>query len=1165
VRWMLLLTPVAMAAGCLREIPRGPYLGDCADTPEGAYSWGDIGIGRCLAGPVDLRFVEQGDRTLLLVSNANPYRNFEEGSVLIIDYDSVDLSSDTNLMHEVESWALPLLDDDDGDGIGENPFLGQIGVLPGDQLLVPSRFTEDGVAAPSAQNELRAGRDHVYVIDMSDLDTFASQTPEELRLRDDPMPVVVDEEGGLAYVGNLTDHSLSVLAIDPVERIDVAPGSRLGSREFLDLDGSGSLAELADSQIVLPRDVPDDAWTLTFIDGTTRLYTPTEAGLVRHESSGDGDYREVGFGPELNGVGGALALDPFMYEQAIYEDTEPLAFALFAETVLPDEASDGGAGIRRAQPDGYTAAGWLLESEPVLLGNPGGFDSILGGPAQVGVDGLSELFYDGRESFEGPACIFRARSEDGISYQRVDPGPLFGAAACGDGEVASAYDELAQPFVAFDPIAGRYRMWMSAREEGRWVVALSESDDGLAWGEPQTVLSLPGGDIGGPALRYMNGRYLLAASRAGADGWATVEAESADGVHFTEPFEVVGPTDAPDLGRPVRPGLLTEPSAAWRIEGRDFGQADLPAVAGTGTLNVLPGFAIAVTHGHQVSNSEVPARWAANGLVPGSVVELDGVPTLYATATGGGGLDHVVALQDRGDGWEIVEPFDAIDDALADAGRQALSPVVVEDDDGFVMFYAHVANGVARIRRATSDDGLSWTAERRDLLSDDQDWDAQTQLPHSVEVDDNGRVTLWFSGDSSSRFLIGAASGASLRGSLARLEGRFDPWLFSTGTPGSFDDSGVRDPLVLTIDGVRHLYYAGFDGTTWSLGYAVEGPGGEFERRIGLDDLSLPAMRPLPGSFSGQGVTSPTLLADDGGLVGAPDTLQLLFAGDDGFADRIGAAAVVPEAPEAVFYDGRRATTGDALGFDSTRGGGGISVIELAQEVDDFISDGIGMSSLTLDEQRGMIYVTSKLTPGLFAVDIRDDSRGTFVDANVLDIETVIRPLGGSAGQGFTSSLLSPSRGLLYATAKNPDGLWVFDLDSVVDNDRKDDIYGADRAVLPLPDLSEDAGDRTASAIGGAGMALTDDERILLVTHFRDNSLFAFDLELGDFGEPVGYVPFIGENPHIVRIAPDGMTAVVANYVGDVQGDFASSTLAVIDLDPQSDTYLEPLTWIANL
>lgn len=1157
MRWTGLGCVALLAAGCLRDVPRGPELGDCAVYPDGVYSWGEVGIGTCLAGPVDVRFVEHDGRTLLAVSNADPYRAFQSGSVLLIDYDSVDLGRSTNRMHELDAWALPLTDDDDGDGRGSNAYLGQIGVLPGNRLLVPSRYTEDGVAQPSSQNELRAGLDHAYVIELGALDAFGDQVPDEVQLRDDPMPVVVDEAAGVAFVGNLTDHSLSVLTTDTVTKVDVAPGSTIGQRSLGDV-GDDSFAELVMTQVLLPRDTPDDAWTLTFVDGTARVYVPTADGIVRHESGGEA-FREVGFGPELNAIDDqGVPYDAFVYETSPYEDVDPLPYALFAEVVELEDGT-GGAGIRRAVPDGFNAAGWILEAEPLLIGDPNGSDRVLGGPSLSVIDGISTLYYDGRETLDAASCIYAAESDDGLTYYRVRAEALVGSQACDAAVVPTDYLEVAQPYVVYDPNAGRYRMWLSAREiTGEWVVALAESDDGSTWSPPRTVLALPGIDVGGPSVQVSNGRYRMFVALDDGSGWATAEADSADGSLWSEPVVVIEPTDAPFHDRPQRPGALVDGGNFWRVQGRDYGVSDVPATSGTGILNVLPGFGFAVGHGHEVSNTVVPARWAADGLTPGSAVDIDGVPTLFATATGAAGLDHVVALQPDGDTWAVVGAHDAIDDALAAPGTQATSPVVVRDAQGFVMFYGHVADGVTRIRRATSADGLTWSAETRDLLAADQDWDGQTQLPHSVETTADG-VTLWYAGDNSTRFLIGAATADGLRGDFTASPGDFDPWRFGTGAPSSFDDSGVRDPLVVTIDGERRLYYSGFDGAQWHLGYAVDDGTGTFERRIGVDGLGLPALSGLPLAFSAQGVSSPVLWSTEG------ERYTMLFAGFDGFADRLGRATLDPAWPDAVYYDGRRPTAGDTLGFTTTRGGGGVSVIELGQTVDAFATDGVGFSSVTHDPDRGFLYVTSKLNPGITVIDIRDDSAGDFVDANYLDIETVIRPLGASAAMGFTSTQIVSDRGLLYATARTPDGLWVFDLDDVVDDDTKDDLYAAELAVLPLPDLGEDAGQRTAAFIGGAGMALSDDGDTLFVTHFRDNSLFAFDLDRGPFGESIGYVPFLGENPHVVRVAPDGRTAVVANYVGDVRDRFATSTLVIVDIDPESPTYLEPLTWIGNL
>src|SRR6185503_10887795 len=91
-------------------------------------------------------------------------------------------------------------------------------------------------------------------------------------------------------------------------------------------------------------------------------------------------------------------------------------------------------------------------------------------------------------------------------------------------------------------------------------------------------------------------------------------------------------------------------------------------------------------------------------------------------------------------------------------------------------------------------------------------------------------------------------------------------------------------------------------------------------------------------------------------------------------------------------------------------------------------------------------------------------------------------------------------------------------------------------ATLPLPDFAEDAGVDTLATFGGAGMALTG--RLLLTTHFRGNGVSVLDRDLGAWGEEIAWIQDIGENPHVVRVSPDGRWAVVANYLGDVEDDF---------------------------
>jgi DNA-binding beta-propeller fold protein YncE len=106
----------------------------------------------------------------------------------------------------------------------------------------------------------------------------------------------------------------------------------------------------------------------------------------------------------------------------------------------------------------------------------------------------------------------------------------------------------------------------------------------------------------------------------------------------------------------------------------------------------------------------------------------------------------------------------------------------------------------------------------------------------------------------------------------------------------------------------------------------------------------------------------------------------------------------------------------------------------------------------------------------------------------------------------------------------------------------------------------------TQMSIGPAQMAIHPDGRHLFVTNFNTNSLLVYDLDLGPAGELVSEVLFLGENPYAIAFAPDGRSAVVANYLGETLGETGTSaTLVVIDTDRDSPTWLEPLTWIANL
>ncbi len=1141
---------------CIRPVAPGPDLGACAEVPEGVFRYGEAGIGTCLAGPSSISFFGQDGGTFLAVTNTDPYRQFRSGSVLVIDWDSVAARLDDDApmrlpMDEVRTFTLSGLDDDDGDGTGNNPFYGGFGYLPAQQLaVVPTRLSEDGV--------LRSGRDEALVLDLSRMELPGGGLDRvgALRLEDDPQLTVADPASGRVYVGNLTDHSVSVLTSNvgadarlPLAEVDVAADAGASEATFSDVDADGSFAELTRLAVGIREDLVEDDFVLTWVDASVRLFVPTPiedtdvVGVVRW-SSGGGDYAASAFGPEeffdetgIDGFGGTIA-DPF-----VVVDEDGLVTMWFSR--------EDGTIWRAVQ--GTLAGSWFVEPAPVRSGGLHRSPSAV--PLDEGVGLVTE-----QVGADGSA-VHLSVAPDGVTFG--DEGVVLAPPP------GTSYE---QPFAVYDPAVSRYRMWLTVRDGGHGAVGLSESDDGRVWSTPQVVLDLGARSIGAPVVAGLDGRYGLWTAVEGRDGWSHAFSWSWDGVAWSEPRIVAASEVVGD--RPPRAGVHAQRTGAWRIEAETGGALEALLPAGLDAPVPLVGLELAVANGHETSNAVLGAGRSSDSVFPGSVVD-DGAggTRVYATAVDAAGRGRIAVLSVDGLGRaEAGEPAPAWDVLLDGAGlRDDLGlrpaetlthPVAYRDERGWVLFAALSDRESARIVRLTSDDGLSFgPLDRSPVLRGDSatGWDRAGQYPSSIEVGDDGRFHLWYTGDDGSRSAIGSARADDPRGGFTRERGVGDEYAFGTGLPGSFDDTAVADPLVVRFGGETHLYYSGFDGFAWHLGHAVRNARGAFVRGTDPDSLlSVPAMNGVERTFSALGVRSPVLAGvDDGGLV-------LLYAGQDGGGQRIGKARVPIASPSAVYAAQRFPTAGDELAFSSTRGGRGAQVIELGQATQWYTALGIGMSSLWHDIDRGMLYVTSKLEDNVYVVDVRDDSTGSFSDTNVFDLETLMRTDSGNAGGGFRDALVSRSRSLLYLTQRAPDALVAVDLDRLVDDDSKAPIDEVVAGVLPLPSAGEDLGADTLAVFGGAGMDLTADERYLLVTHFRQNGVMVLDLDRGAIGEEIAWIPWVGENPIDVRVSPDQRWAVVANYTGEVEDNHAESTLAVIDLDPASDSYLEVVTWLVN-
>ena len=165
---------------------------------------------------------------------------------------------------------------------------------------------------------------------------------------------MVDPLTQRAFVGNITDHSISVLDVSgsPITPIDVAPLARATRGRFFDDDRSGSRAEL-DVTVLASEDVPDERWVLDWVEGSVRLWAPEAGGLRRVHSGGSG-YVSSAWGIEL---------DPEDSDGLLTEVVDPfVSLSGSVPTMLFSEQGD------IFEITSITAGAWEWSSLDVLLG-----------------------------------------------------------------------------------------------------------------------------------------------------------------------------------------------------------------------------------------------------------------------------------------------------------------------------------------------------------------------------------------------------------------------------------------------------------------------------------------------------------------------------------------------------------------------------------------------------------------------------------------------------------------------------------------------------------------------------------------------------------------------------------------------------------------------------
>jgi predicted GH43/DUF377 family glycosyl hydrolase len=167
---------------------------------------------------------------------------------------------------------------------------------------------------------------------------------------------------------------------------------------------------------------------------------------------------------------------------------------------------------------------------------------------------------------------------------------------------------------------------------------------------------------------------------------------------------------------------------------------------------------------------------------------------------------------------------------------------VVKEGNVYNMWYHGLSAGGWRIGLAQSDDGLSWTKDPSNPVLDQGlsgTWDS-AEVSDPVVMKDGDTYRMWYTGYDGSNWGIGYAESTD---GTVWTKHDLNPVL-NLNPLQSWEAVGVMHPFVIRED-VYKMWYSGYDGSNWRTGYAESVDGLDWTRHSANPVLDLG----LPGSW----------------------------------------------------------------------------------------------------------------------------------------------------------------------------------------------------------------------------------------------------------------------------------------------------------------------------
>ena len=456
-----------------------------------------------------------------------------------------------------------------------------------------------------------------------------------------------------------------------------------------------------------------------------------------------------------------------------------LALGSMGETQTWDDEADFdggtfGATLWDPDQDGIVLTGrdtfWKYRSNPVVAEGAATTwedDSVME-PCVVFAKGQYHLFYVGYDGDGTDYAIGLARSDDGLTYSKYTSNPVITKSGAG-------YDSsgVRDPFVIYED--GLFKMWYTALNGAAESIAYATSTDGTSWTKyaSNPVIAQPTlwatNEFGDPCVIMVNGQYWMYLSGG------SVASQQSVGLYFSDDGIAWTAHD-------VLPILKKAPSG-------DFGSQEILDVA--------------VVHDGEVFIMYFTGR---NG--PTAKYKI-GIATSY---DGKRWIRHESAIMDTGitfDTSELQSPCIIVN------GEMAL--LYYHGDDGAG---AH-GIGLAELKPWLQKGNPS----ANPVLGTGSTYDATYLQDPCVILPPSGVYTMFYScfGGGSYPYSIAKATSTTADNWGASSKYASNPVLAPTAA--AWDSSRVTNPSVIYEYGVYKMWYSGYDGSTWKIGYATSTDG----------------------------------------------------------------------------------------------------------------------------------------------------------------------------------------------------------------------------------------------------------------------------------------------------------------------------------------------------